>query len=239
MTETRSPDLDIEAIAALRSKLASSTEATQRETIERLLEYGEAGARELLAFLRDRCHDMGTPTGLDGKMYRALRSSQVAAVVAELEAAFPQGLVTPRSEAGIDYQPLQILLMTEAWEEADRQTTQLLCQAAGTQAAARGWLYFTEVKQIPITDLQTLDLLWVVYSEGKFGFSVQRRLWLSLNKNWEKFWLQIGWKRDGSFTRYPTEFTWSLAAPRGHLPLTNQIRGKRTLEALLTHPLWG
>ena len=38
------------------------------------------------------------------------------------------------------------------------------------------------------------------------------------------------------WTRYPGSFTWSLEAPEGHLPLVNQLRGVRLMDALLSHP---
>jgi hypothetical protein len=103
---------------------------------------------------------------------------------------------------------------------------------------ARKWVYFTEVQEFPLIDIQTIDRLWLIYSEGKFGFSVQRRLWLSLGKNWERLWPRLGWKEENLWTRYPNGFTWDLSAPDGHLPLSNQLRGVRMMEALLCHPAW-
>jgi hypothetical protein len=86
--------------------------------------------------------------------------------------------------------------------------------------------------------LRTINTLWQVYSEGKFGYSVQRELWLSVGKDWEKFWKKIDWKNGNKWTRYPNEFTWDLSAPKGHLPLSNQLRGVRVLKEILTHPAW-
>jgi hypothetical protein len=134
--------------------------------------------------------------------------------------------------------PLEQALQQEKFLEADRLTMKTLCAAAGEGAATRGWLYFTDVNRIETSQWQHLDRLWQVYSAGKFGISVQRKLWLAAGQNWEKLWLQIGWKRDGSFTRYPDGFTWSLEAPKGHLPLFNQIRGNKTLETVFRHPAW-
>ena len=102
----------------------------------------------------------------------------------------------------------------------------------------RNWVYFTEVEQFPVVDLQTLDRLWLAYSEGKFGFSVQRRLWLSLGQDWDKLWPRLAWTDDNIWTRYPGGFIWDLSAPDGHLPLSNQLRGVRMMAALLTHPAW-
>lgn len=148
------------------------------------------------------------------------------------------GIVPLNSERNIDYTPLEQLLAQQEFQAADRMTLELLCQLAGETAMQRKWLYFTEVESFPITDLQAIDNLWLKYSEGKFGFSVQRQIWLSSGKNWEKFWPQIGWKKGNNWTRYPHEFTWNLSAPRGHLPLSNQLRGVRVMASLLTHPAW-
>ncbi len=141
-----------------------------------------------------------------------------------------------------DYSELELLLAKGDFQSADRLTSLKMCEAAGTAlptpASLRGWLYFTEVNQIRADDLLTINDLWLRYSDGKFGYSVQRKLWLSVNQNWEKLWESIGWKKAGSFLRYPNEFIWNLQAPKGHLPLSNQIRGNKTLQAIFSHPAW-
>ena len=142
------------------------------------------------------------------------------------------------SDAGIDYTLLQQLLAEQNFQAADQLTLQKLCELAGTAAIERKWLYFTEVQQFPATDLQTINDLWLTHSEGKFGFSVQREIWLGVGKNWDKFWSKIGWKTGNQWTRYPHEFTWDLSAPKGHLPLSNQLRGVRVIASLLAHPAW-
>ena len=52
---------------------------------------------------------------------------------------------------------------------------------------------------------------------------------------YDKLWPRIGWKKDGIWTRYPKAFNWSIEAPNGHMPLVNQLRGVRLLDALLKH----
>ncbi|MEN9224647.1 MAG: GUN4 domain-containing protein [Thermostichus sp. HHBFW_bins_43] len=146
--------------------------------------------------------------------------------------------VSLSSMLDIDYRPLQALLESGSWLEADRLTLQLLCRAAGEGAMRRGWLYFSEVSRIPAADLRTIDQLWRVASEDRFGYSIQRQLWLGVNRNWERLWPIIGWKQGHHWTRYPDEFTWDPSAPKGHLPLSNQLRGVRVLEELLTHAAW-
>jgi GUN4-like len=148
-------------------------------------------------------------------------------------------VVSLESERNIDYRWLQTALETQDFQSADDLTRQLLCQLAGEAAIARKWVYFTEIEQFPVSDLQTIDRLWLAHSENKFGFSVQRQIWLGKGKNWDKLWSELGWKTDNNWTRYPHEFTWDLSAPKGHLPLSNQLRGVRVLAALFAHRVWG
>jgi len=140
-----------------------------------------------------------------------------------------------QSAVGIDYSPLQRYLLSECYEDADRFTSSKLRELAGEKAVKRGYVYFSEVESIPAIDLSTLDKLWVVYSRGKFGFTVQAKILDSLGGRYDKLWPRIGWKKDGIWTRYPKAFNWSIEAPNGHMPLVNQLRGVRLMDALLNH----
>lgn len=234
---TNSPTASNQQIdfSALCLQLTNGSEKVQQQTIQQLATLGNDGEKVLMDFLlQARPH----PTWIDGIAYQALRSSDSPVVSAFLEANFPLGIVPLNSERGIDYTQLQQLLISQDFQASDKLTLRLLCELAGELALQRKWLYFTEVESFPITDLQTINTLWLVYSEGKFGFSVQREIWLAVGKNWEKLWSQINWKNGNNWTRYPHEFTWNLTAPRGHLPLSNQLRGVRTISALLSHPAW-
>jgi len=61
-----------------------------------------------------------------------------------------------------------------------------------------GWL---NIEAFPCEDLRTIDQLWVHYSNGKFGFSVQKKLWLECGckigkddyEAWKKFVAKVGW----------------------------------------------
>ena len=70
-------------------------------------------------------------------------------------------------------------------------------------AERRGYVYYSEVPPMPALDLQSLDRLWVTYSQGRYGFSVQLRLLRSCNQRWDQLWPRIGWKQSGIWTRYP------------------------------------
>jgi len=159
-----------------------------------------------------------------------------AAAVQQWWSTNPQGWLRADSAAGINYGPLQQALVEQRFEDADRLTSAHLRELAGAAAERRGYVYYSEVPPMPALDLQSLDRLWVCYSQARFGFSVQLRLLRSCNQRWDQLWPRLGWKQAGLWTRYPGSFTWSLEAPEGHMPLINQLRGVRLMDALLNHP---
>jgi hypothetical protein len=200
------------------------------------LQGGVQAGYELLDYLQKRARSPQFPQVLDGRIYELLWRSEVPELAAAAREAFPQGVVPLLSEQSQDYTPLLTYVLSEQWQAADQWTRQQLCRLAG--AESRGWLYFSEVRRIPVLDLQTMDHLWRVHSLGQFGFRVQRRIWLGCGRNWDKFWRAIGWYVNGTWPRYPQGFIWNVSAPAGHLPLSDQKRGVRVLEALLLHPAW-
>ncbi len=227
---------DSSKIAELTRQFQSSSEKKQLQLIPELASTGGAGLIVLMEFLKEQ---QSTPTNLvAGLAYQALYKANTSNTKEFLHSYFPTGIVPLRSEVGIDYTTLQQRLVEQDFLSADRLTLEKLCELAGPAAVQRKWLYFSEVENFPIADLQTIDALWFIHSQGKFGFSVQRELWLSVSKDWEKLWYKIGWKTGNNWTRYPHEFTWELSAPRGHLPLSNQLRGVRVIASLLSHPAW-
>lgn len=227
---------NLSKIAELSSQFQSSSEKKQLQLIPQLVSTGAAGLEVLMQFLKER---QSIPANLAaGLAYQALYDADTSTTKEFLQAHFPTGIVPLNSDQGIDYTNLQQLLLKQDFLAADNLTLEKLCELAGSVAMQRKWLYFSEVDNFPVTDLQTINTLWLIHSQGKFGFSVQRELWLSLSKNWEKLWPVIGWKTGNSWTRYPHEFIWNLSAPRGHLPLSNQLRGVRVIASLLSHPAW-
>jgi hypothetical protein len=88
-----------------------------------------------------------------------------------------------------------------------------------------GWLSEEDLAEFPCEDLRIIDQLWIKYSNGHFGFSVQKRIWQSIegtNKDedveiWKKFGDQVGWRINNSWVGY-RNLNFSLDAPLGHLP---------------------
>ena len=226
----------IDKMSELRSQLESASEKKQLQLIPQLVRAGEPGLATLREFLQS-CQSL-PPNLAIGKAYQALYQANTPTTQAFLQTNFPDGVVPLNSERNLDYRPLQKLLAQQDFQGADSLTRQKLCELAGEAAIKRKWVYFTEVDQFPGTDLATIDRLWVIHSEGKFGFSVQRQIWLSLGQDFTKLWPKIGWRKDNTWTKYPNQFTWDLSAPKGHLPLSNQLRGVRVINSLFSHPVW-
>ena len=142
------------------------------------------------------------------------------------------------TQAGIDYEPLKAALEAGEFQEADDITRALLIELAGEGAKERGWVYFTEIKSISVKDFKTMDDLWRAYSDGKFGFSVQKSLWNQAAKRWPKFFKRINWVQgeNNIYRKWPGEFIYNKEAEKGHLPLTNALRGTELLQAIFEHP---
>lgn len=217
-------------------QLQSASTKKQLQIITEIANQEQSDLAVLMEFLRS-CQGK-KPNLSMGKAYQALYRADSSQSRDFLATYFPQGIVPLASAKNLDYQPLQQLIAQQDFQAADRLTLQKLCELAGNNAVERGWLYFTEVEKFPTTDLQTINNLWLLHSEGKFGFSVQREIWLAVGKNFAKLWPKIGWKTDNNWTRYPHEFVWDLSAPKGHLPLSNQLRGVRVMASVLAHPAW-
>lgn len=117
---------------------------------------------------------------------------------------------------------------------------------AGEAAVKRGYVFFSEVQFIPAEALREVDELWREHSGGKYGYSVQRRLWEKVGRDFTRFFIRVGWmkKLDNTdveqygYRSFPTEFMWEMegSVPEGHLPLTNALRGTQLLSSVLTHP---
>ncbi|MDY7008067.1 MAG: GUN4 domain-containing protein [Cyanobacteriota bacterium] len=223
-------------ITELQSQLESGSEKKQLQVIPILAQTGDDGWQILMEFLQTQKSD--SPTIISGKIYQVLRQVDSSKVDEFINKNFPLGVVPIKSESNVDYSHIQVKLAHQDFLEADKLTMQKLCELAGEAAIQRKWLYFSEVDSIPIPDFQTINTMWLVYSEGKFGYSVQREMWLSVGKNWDKLLPKIGWKNGNTWTRYPNEFTWDLSAPKGHLPLSNLLRGVRMFASILSHPAW-
>lgn len=86
------------------------------------------------------------------------------------------------SAKNVDYRPLRSLLKAKQWEYADQETQKVLAKTLSSDDSYLSLLRAKEIQKIPCTDLLTIDRLWVKFSNGRFGFSVQRQIVENDNK---------------------------------------------------------
>ncbi|XP_055830200.1 tetrapyrrole-binding protein, chloroplastic [Solanum dulcamara] len=138
-------------------------------------------------------------------------------------------------------------LSSQKFREADEETRRLLIALAGEAAIKRGYVFFSEVQFISESDLKEIDSLWRKYSDNKFGYSVQKKIWnTKVDRDFTNFFIKVGWMKkleieevdQYNYRAFPNEFIWELKndTPEGHLPLTNALRGTQLLKSILTHP---
>lgn len=116
----------------------------------------------------------------------------------------PSGMLA--SERSINYAPLQDLLRAGQWSQANQLTSQLVLQAANRKQ--QGYLVATDIRALPCADLQTVDRLWVYYSDNQYGFSTQAELWQQIGglDYPDSLWFEslVGWSGDAIANPTPT-----------------------------------
>jgi len=135
----------------------------------------------------------------------------------------PQPPPQPVKLISVDYSQLDRLLASGKWEEAEHETKNKMLEAAGR--TEERWFRISDIYLFPCEDLRTIDQLWVKYSNGRFGFSVQKRIYESLGgsreyydqKIWEAFGDRVGWRVNNTWLYYD-EIKFSTRAREGYLP---------------------
>ena len=137
-------------------------------------------------------------------------------------------LLKLNSVRGVDYTKLRDLLAAGERKEANRETKERMVEVANRQK--QGYLDVKDIDNFPCEDLRTIDQLWVHYSNGRFGFSVQKDIYLGLDGTrnykeeiWYKFGEQVGWRKGGEWLSY-SELEYKLRNTTlwGHLPIEEQ-----------------
>ena len=73
------------------------------------------------------------------------------------------------------------LLRNDKWREADEQTTIFILQQ--TRRSEKDWLRLEDIDRISCEYLSDLNELWLIYSNGRFGFSVQEKIYEEVKNN--------------------------------------------------------
>ncbi|OCQ94654.1 hypothetical protein BCD67_04065 [Oscillatoriales cyanobacterium USR001] len=126
------------------------------------------------------------------------------------------------SAKGIDYRRLEAFLASGNWKDADQETAKKMLEIAGREK--EGWVKVSDIDRFPCEDLCTIDRLWSKYSNGRFGFSVQKRVYESLGetqnydkKTWEEFGELVGWRVNNAWL-WCNDIQFTPDAPIAHLP---------------------
>ncbi|MEO1146850.1 MAG: GUN4 domain-containing protein [Cyanobacteria bacterium J06638_22] len=136
------------------------------------------------------------------------------------------------------YAQLESYLKNGQWEEADEETYRLMITTVGKEEGQ--WFEAEELLNFPCEELLAIDGLWVKYSNGQFGFSVQKDIYLSeevggvanglyYKDTWEKFCHKVDWSVRGRyvFVRFDTH------GPKGHLPVAGMVGAPRGVPLML------
>ena len=132
-------------------------------------------------------------------------------------------------ESGIQnlrYQQLEEYLEKGQWREADEETYRVMIQTVGKEEGQ--WLEPEDLEKFPCEDLRTINQLWLKYSKGHFGFSVQKEIWIGCGgkpgeynyKVYKKFATKVGWYMDGEGWYMYDKSSFSLQEAKGHLPFS-------------------
>jgi hypothetical protein len=140
----------------------------------------------------------------------------------------------------IDYSEIKKSLEILRWKAADEETRSLILKVANRQK--EGWLDITSVQEFPCDVIMEIDRLWMNHSGGKFGFSIQNKIYLQCGgtpdgiydeKAWKCFTKRVGWEVKNQ--RIQSEAVkFNTSAPLGHLPLVGfWDQGNRDVASLL------
>jgi hypothetical protein len=92
--------------------------------------------------------------------------------------------------SGMDYRNLQQLLSAQNWQDADKETYAIMLKISERENVC--WLDDGDIRKFPRYDLHIINQLWVKYSDGKFGFSIQKQIL----QDHKQFTARCGWIED-------------------------------------------
>ncbi|MGF1489794.1 MAG: GUN4 domain-containing protein [Prochloraceae cyanobacterium] len=124
------------------------------------------------------------------------------------------------------YEKLQKLLAQQNFKAADWETIELI--RSGAQKENLESITPEDMKVFPCYELQVIDRLWLKYSQGKFGFSTQLKIYQDLGGNLEttilqdndliiEFGKKVGWRRDDRWQKCD-DLNYTISAPVGCHP---------------------
>ncbi|WP_432808965.1 GUN4 domain-containing protein [Pantanalinema sp. GBBB05] len=144
----------------------------------------------------------------------------------------------PPEEA--DFQGLEKVLKAKDWKSADEKTRAIVIVLATKKnffqrtigrIVPESKLYnLDDLARIDCKDIKLIDNLWGEYSQGKFGWGIQQKIWQSLPKpktpyevdalieQYREFTQQVGWRDRRDYLIPPAKMIFDITAPIGHFP---------------------
>lgn len=129
---------------------------------------------------------------------------------------------SPVSEVGVNYSKLKNLLAARKWKAADEETWAVMCQALGKRVGS--YIFSSDLEKFPCDDLWTINQLWLKYSRGRFGFSVQKQIYESVEREYDKLCDRLGWPTHSPHV-LDANLKFNEKAPMGHLPSRRWVGG--------------
>lgn len=131
---------------------------------------------------------------------------------------------SPRKQNS-NYPELQTLLEKKRWKDADEETLGILLGLA--RQRNESVLTEQDIQYLRNQDaeqkLKEIDSLWTNYSNGCFGFKIQKQIYLK-SRDFNEFSYKVEWRKTpgllGGLFNWKTydELNFTLSAAKGHLP---------------------
>lgn len=197
-------------LEGVKRRLASGVVGQQFAALSESLKYGQEGLDLVIRALEVESGQV------QWHAYSLLRERSEPRVKEVLQEYTPVELI---SLLGVDYRNLRDLLAERKWREADQETASIMLKVSGSQ---KSWLTFDDIRTFPCQDLFIIDRLWLKYSNGRFGFSMQKSISQIVSQvDYQNLCFlgdRVGWRIQGSWLDYE-ELQFRTTAPVGHLPV--------------------
>ncbi len=137
----------------------------------------------------------------------------------------------------VRYKSLLNYLAAGQWKNADWETDLVMLKVAGR--LKERYLDVEAIQRFPCEDLRWIDRLWVSFSDGHFGFSVQKEIYVQTGnpldgkyyeKTYKQFETTVGWRARNEYINYSEE-KFFFYSKKGNLPFALE-RGSRCFTSL-------
>ncbi len=125
-----------------------------------------------------------------------------------------------------NYTQLETYFKTKQWQKADAETDRIILKVAEKNST----LDAESINKLPCKTLQKIDELWTENSDGRFGFTPQKKVYLETGNQFGQY-IESAYEEFGNKVKWRTFSEWSLYgdlkftdnAPFGHLPSPGRV----------------